>query len=100
MPSRRYEALASHVGSLADIPQRGLQNSFAGVARNHPRKLVLKFRRYAQPLRTNVRFTPDMQAAKSLDTIVPSAGDDPPAPEAPLGRVRTRYQILFLLIFV
>ena len=45
MPSRRYEALASHVrfGSLADIRQRGLQNSFAGLARKHPRKFVVRF---------------------------------------------------------
>jgi len=43
MPSRRYEALASDVGALADIPQRGLQNSFAGLACNAPRKLHERF---------------------------------------------------------
>ena len=68
--------------------------------RKPPRKFALKFSRYAQVLRTDVRITPDMQPAKSLDTIVASAGDDPRAPGAPLGQVRTRYQILFLLIFV
>src|SRR5262249_51451746 len=39
-------------------------------------------RKYVANLRTNIRFTPE---AKSLDTIAPSAGDDPPAPEALLG---------------
>jgi hypothetical protein len=42
MPSRRYEALASHVRfrSLADIPQRGLQNSFTARLALPPRKKV------------------------------------------------------------